>query len=98
MQRILNGERKIFTAQHTIALAVDSGALHVDHVVKLNDALSHIKVVALNARLRPLNGAAHHCRFQRLTLVKTEAIHESNDTLTSEALHQVIFKREVEAR
>ena len=92
VQRVLDGEGKIFAAQHAVALAVDGGALHVDDVVKLHNALAYIKVVAFNARLRALNGAAHHCGFERLTLVKAEAIHEPDYTFTSEALHQVVFK------
>jgi hypothetical protein len=37
--------------QHAITFAVNSCALLVDDVVKLNDALTNVKVVPLNARL-----------------------------------------------
>ena len=87
VQCVLKGECKIFAAQHAVTLSVDGGALHVDDVVKLHDALAHIKVVAFNARLGTLNGAAHHCGFQRLALIKAEAIHEPDDAFTSEAFH-----------
>ena len=78
--------------QHAITFAIHSGALLIDDVVKLNNAFSNIKVVALNARLRAFNGATDHGGFERLRLVKAEAIHEAHDALTGEALHQVVFQ------
>ena len=84
--------------QHAITFTVDGGALLVDDVVKLNDALTNVKVVALNAGLCTLNGATDHGGLERLCLIKAKAVHQADHALTSEPLHQVVFQREVEAR
>ena len=52
--------------QHAISLAIDGCALLVDDVVKLNDALTNVKVVALNACLRAFNGPTDHGGLKRL--------------------------------
>ena len=52
--------------QHAVTFAVDGGALLVDDIVKLNDALADVEVVPLNTRLRTLNCSTDHGRLQRL--------------------------------
>ena len=59
-ERILDREVEIIAMEHTVALTVNGGTLLVDDVVELNDALTNIEVVSLNARLCPFNGSAHH--------------------------------------
>ena len=63
---ILNGEVEIVAVQHAVTFAVDGGALLVDDIVKLNDALADVEVVPLNTRLCAFNCSTDHRRLKRL--------------------------------
>ena len=89
--------REVVRAKDPLSLMVDRLALPIDDVVVLDDVLAGIEVVALDARLGTLDGAAHHPGLQRRIVIETEATHDAAHPVAGEATHQVILEGEVEA-
>ena len=88
---------EVLVAQDLVALAVNRLALLVDHVVQLDDALAHVEVEALDARLGALDRLRNETRLDGHVLLDAEALHETRDTVRGEALHEVVVERQVEA-
>ena len=97
-ERIGDRVLQILATKDSVTLAVYRRALLVDHVVEFDDALAHVEVVALYARLCTFDGSAHHRGLDRLALVEAESIEDADDAIARKAPHQVVFERKVEAR
>src|SRR5450759_317102 len=94
----LNRVRQVLVTKDLVALFVDGLALLVDDVVELDDALADVEVVALDSSLGALDGLGDEARLDRHVLFETEALHDAGDAVGGEALHEIVFEREVEAR
>jgi hypothetical protein len=94
----LDRVRQVLVAKNLVALLVDGLALLVDDVVVLDDALADVEVVALDSALGALDRLGHEARLDGHVLFEAEALHEAGDSVRGEALHQVVFERQVEAR
>ena len=60
--------------------------------------LAHLKVAGLDLFLRPLNRPRDHASLDDLAVFGPELIHDGGDALRAEEPHQVVLKRQVEAR
>ena len=80
------------------AFLVDDVALGVHHVVVLDDVLADVEVVALDLRLRRLDGARHHAALERHVVFHAELLHHARQPLRREPPHDVVLERHVEAR
>src|SRR5665811_2338714 len=67
-------------------------------VVEFDDALPDVEVVALDPRLGAFDGLADDARFDRDVVLQPQPLHQARYPLGGEALHEVVFEREVEAR
>ena len=94
----LNRVGQVFVTKNLVALLVDRLALLVDDVVELDDAFADVEVVALDASLGALDGLGDEARLDRHVLLETETLHDPGDAVGGEALHQIVFEREVETR
>ena len=82
-----------------VAEAIDDFALAVHHVVKIEGAFADEVVPALDALLGGLDGFIQPRVLQSFALLHTEALHEFRHALGgAEIAHEVIFKRNEEAR
>ena len=84
--------------QHAVALLVDHLALHVHHVVVLEDVLPLDEVLLLDLLLRVLDLAREDAGFHRLVVGQLEALHDVVDAVACEQAHEIVLAREVEAR
>ena len=80
-----------------VALAVDDLALLVHHVVVLDDVLADVEVVALDLGLGVLDRLGDQAVLDRDVVLEAEPVHDRGDVRPAEALHQVVFERDVEA-
>ena len=94
----LDGLGQVLVVEDLVALGVDRLALLVDDVVELDDALADVEVEALDAALGGLDRPRHEARLDRDVVLEAEPLHQPGDPLAGEALHQVVFERQVEAR
>ena len=94
-----DGLGQVLVAEDLVALGVDRLALLVDDVVELDDALADVEVEALDAASgRSRSSCDTMPRLDRDVVLEAHPLHEPGDPLRGEALHQVVFEREVEAR
>src|SRR4051794_24725117 len=87
----------IDTIENALAIAVDSLALLVHHLVVLEQILADFEVALFNLLLCRFDAARHHAAFDRLAFFHAKAREQILHPLTGEDPHQVVFKRKIEA-
>ena len=80
------------------AQAIDGLALLVHHVVVLEQVFARFEVLRFDGLLRGLDAVGDHARLDRHALFHAQALKQRRDPLLGEDAHQVVFKREEEAR
>ena len=81
-----------------VAVLVDDVALRVHDVVVLDDVLADVEVVALDLRLRGLDGFGDPAALDRDVFLHAEPRHHVREPVWREPPHDVVFERNVEAR
>ena len=84
--------------EQTAAQAIHGLALLVHHVVVFEQMFARFKMLAFDRFLRGLDAAADHLRLDRHALFHAQPLQQLRNPLLREDAHQVIFKREIEAR
>ena len=98
VEHLEDGLDQVVAAEETLTLLVDDRALAVDDVVKLDDVLADVEVVAFDAGLGGLDGAGDDLVLDRDIVVHSEPVHDAGDAVGAEAAHQFIFQRDEETR
>ena len=80
------------------AQAVDRLALLVHHVVVFEQVLARFEVLRFDGLLRALDALGDHLGLDGHALFHAQPFQQRTDPLLGEDAHQVVFKREVEAR
>ena len=89
---------EVVALEHAAPLRVDHLALHVHHVVVLEDVLARDEVLLLDLLLRALDLVREDLRLHRLVVRELEALHDVEDPVAGEQAHEVVLAGEVEAR
>ena len=89
--------QRIFS-QNVIALRVNNLTLLVIDVIVFQQVFADIEVARLNFSLRVFNRARDHFMLNRFIFLQPHGAHHRHHAVTGENAHQVIFKRQVEAR
>ena len=84
--------------QDAVALLVDHLALHIHHVVVLEDVLAGDEVLLLDLLLRVLDLAREDAGLHRLVVGQLEPLHDVVDPVAGEQAHEIVMPGEVEAR
>ncbi len=90
--------REVLSFEDAPALVVDHEPLRVHHVVVLEDVLARDEVLLLDLLLGVLDLLREDPRLHRLVVRDLEAIHDPVNPVAGEEPHQVVLRREVEAR
>ncbi len=88
----------IHALEQAAAQAVHGLALLVHHVVVFEQMFARFEMLAFHRLLRRLDAAADELRLDRDAFFHAQPLEQFRDPLLGEDAHQVIFKREVEAR
>ncbi len=80
------------------AQAVDGLALLVHHVVVFEQMFARFEVLRFDGLLRAFDALRDHLRLDRHALFHAQPLKQRADPLLGEDAHQVVFKREIEAR
>src|SRR5439155_26796860 len=97
-EKLEDGLADVALLEDEPALAIDHGALVVEHVVELERALPDVEVAPLDLHLRLRDRARDHARLDRRRVIETEACHEPRDALGREDADQVVLERAEEPR
>ena len=90
---------QLFTAlERERAQRVDHLALLIHHVVVVEQALSRLEVLQLDALLRLVDRARDQRVREHLAFLRAHPIHQLRDALRPEETHQVVFERQEELR
>jgi hypothetical protein len=89
---------QVLAVEHLLALGVDHLALLVEHLVVLEDVLADLGVLRLDLGLRALDLRRHHLGLDGQVLGDVEPVHDGLDRAGTEAAHQLVLQRQVEAR
>src|SRR2546423_13347535 len=81
--------REVVRAKDSLPLVLDRLALPIVDVVVLDDVLGGIEVVALDARLGTLDGAAHYPGLERRIVLEPQPTPDAAHPVAGEATHQV---------
>src|SRR5690606_36893160 len=80
------------------ALLVHDLALAVHRLIVLDEVLADVKVVALKAGLRLLDGIAQNTRLDGHILRDVQPLHDALRAVAAEPQHELVLQRQVEAR
>ena len=80
------------------AQAIDGFALLVHHVVVFEQMFARFEVLRFNALLRVFNRRVNHLRLDRHVFFHDALHHGVGNPLLGEDAHEVVFKRQIEAR
>ena len=79
--------------EHLIAVAIDHLALHVHHVIEIQDAFAACVVALFHALLSGFYRAVQPRMFESLALFHAEAFHHlSHAVCSGEVAHEVILE------
>src|SRR5579884_2380579 len=87
---------EVLLGEDLAALAVDHLALHVHHVVVLEDVLTDVEVVGLHLLLGVLDLPRHERVLDGHVVLDAQALHDLRDPLPREQPHQLVVEGHVE--